>query len=187
MSEPVLRRRKYFQGRSIRGGKDVAWLAPDGREMTDEAWNADFVRSVGMELSGEGIEEVDEHGDPIVGDTLLILLNAHSDKVPFTLPELEPDQQWQRVFDTIDGESTARTFRAGARYALQGRSVAVFKVIPPPRERRRGFIATHATKRSTAGSHERSDLPHPDQPTPAEPPIDAPHDVPEPVSAGAES
>ena len=35
LSQPVLRRRKYFQGRSIRGGdvKDVAWLAPDGREM----------------------------------------------------------------------------------------------------------------------------------------------------------
>ena len=42
-----LRRRKYFQGRNIRGGdvKDVAWLAPDGREMDDAAWNAGFVRS----------------------------------------------------------------------------------------------------------------------------------------------
>src|SRR6185369_837523 len=60
LSEPALRRRKYFQGRSIRGGKDVAWLAADGREMTDEAWNADFVRSIGMLLSGNAIEEVDE-------------------------------------------------------------------------------------------------------------------------------
>ena len=32
VSQPVLRRRRYFQGRSIRGGEvqDVAWLAPDG-------------------------------------------------------------------------------------------------------------------------------------------------------------
>ena len=58
LSQPALRRRKYFQGRSIRGGgvKDVAWLAPDGREMNDEAWNADFVRSLGMLLSGNAIE-----------------------------------------------------------------------------------------------------------------------------------
>ena len=117
-----LRRRKYFQGRSIRGGvKDVAWLAPDGREMTDEAWNADFVRSLGMLLSGNAIEEVDERGEPITGDTLLVLLNAHTDKVPFTLPPLDADQQWQRVVDTFDPQ-TARTRRSEPepRYPLQG-------------------------------------------------------------------
>jgi glycogen operon protein len=141
LSEPALRRRKYFQGRSIRGGKDVAWLAPDGREMTDQAWNADFVRSLGMLLSGVGIEEVDERGEPIVGDTLLILLNAHSDKVPFTLPDLEPDQHWQRVFDTVHATTSERNYRAGGRYPLQGRSVAVFKITPPIRERRRAFAA----------------------------------------------
>jgi glycogen operon protein len=141
LAEPALRRRKYFQGRSIRGGKDVAWLAPDGREMTDEAWNADFVRSLGMMLSGSAIEEVDERGEPIFGDTLLILLNAHHDKVPFTLADLEPDQQWQRVFDTVGATMPERTYRAGGRYPLQGRSVAVFKVTPPIRERRRAFAA----------------------------------------------
>ena len=79
LAQPVLRRRKFFQGRSIRGGvKDVAWFAPDGREMTDEAWNADFVRSLGMLLSGDAIDEVDERGEPIIGDTLLVLLNAHT-------------------------------------------------------------------------------------------------------------
>src|SRR5207248_3331239 len=68
LSQPVFRRRKYFQGRSIRGGevKDVAWLAPDGREMTDEAWNADFVRSIGMLLNGSAIEEVNERGEPVI-------------------------------------------------------------------------------------------------------------------------
>src|SRR5581483_6184269 len=130
----VLRRRKYFQGRSIRGGKDVAWFAPDGREMTDEAWSADFVRSLGMLLSGTGIEEVDERGEPIIGNTLLVLLNAYHGRVAFTLPELDPDHQWQRLFDTIDAQASERPFRAGARYPLQGRSVAVFKVTPPVRE-----------------------------------------------------
>ena len=100
LSQPALRRRKYFQGRDIRGGKDVAWLAPDGQEMTDAAWTADFARSLGMLLSGTAIEEVDERGEPITGDSLLILLNAHSDAVPFLLPTLEPNQEWQRIFDT---------------------------------------------------------------------------------------
>jgi len=139
LTQPTLRRRRYFQGRDIRGGevKDVAWLAPDGREMNDEAWNADFVRSLGMLLNGSAIEEVNERGEPIVGDTLLVLLNAHNDKVPFTLPPLDDNHQWRRVVDTFEPQTPDRSFRAGGRYPLQGRSVAVFKVTPPVRDRRR--------------------------------------------------
>ncbi|HXH06259.1 MAG TPA: glycogen debranching protein GlgX, partial [Vicinamibacterales bacterium] len=46
-SQPVLRRRRFFQGRAIRGVKDIVWLDPSGREMTDEAWNAPDARSLG--------------------------------------------------------------------------------------------------------------------------------------------
>ncbi len=138
LAHPVLRRRKYFQGRSIRGVKDVVWLSPDGREMTDEAWNADFVRSLGVMLAGNAIAETDEHGQPLVDDTLLVLLNAHDDKVPFTLPALADDRhQWLRVLDTFDGQSHERPFKGAARYPLQGRSVALFRMTPPIRERRR--------------------------------------------------
>ena len=143
LSQPALTRRKYFQGRSIRGGdvKDVAWLTPDGREMDDEGWNADFVRSIGMMLAGDAIEEVDERGEYIIGDTLLMLLNAHDDSVPFTLPALEPDRRWLRIFDTNEPRLEGRDFAAGASYPLHGRSVAVLKVHPPLRERRRSRAA----------------------------------------------
>lgn len=62
--QPVLTRRTYFQGRSIRGAsvKDIYWLDPSGREMTDEAWNAPFVRSLGVLMVGDAIDEVDERG-----------------------------------------------------------------------------------------------------------------------------
>ena len=39
-----------------------------------------------MRLAGDLIGEVDERGEPIVGDTLLMLLNAHHEPIPFTLP-----------------------------------------------------------------------------------------------------
>ncbi len=138
-TQPVLRRRRYFQGRRIRGGdvKDVAWLAPDGQEMNDEAWNADFVRSLGMLLNGAAIEEVDERGQPIIGDTLLVLFNAHSDNVPFTLPPVDANQQWRRVFDTAESASSERIYKPGGRYPLEGRSVALLRVVPPARDRRR--------------------------------------------------
>jgi len=136
-AQPTLRRRRYFQGRNIRGGKDVAWLAPEGREMDDAAWHARFARTLGMLLSGSAIEEVNERGDPITGDTLLVLLNGHTDMMPFTLPSLEPDQQWQRIVDTFDPHGIERTYKAGGRYPLQGRSVVVFKILAPLAERRR--------------------------------------------------
>ena len=146
VSQPVLRRRRYFQGRSIRGGEvqDVAWLAPDGAEMADDAWNADFVRSLGMLLPGNAIEEVDEKGEQITGDTLLILMNAHTDTVPFTLPPLEADQQWQRLVDTVDEQTAELLFRPGVSYPLEGRSMAVFRLVPPLRERRRSAARPHA-------------------------------------------
>jgi glycogen operon protein len=147
-TQPVLRRRKYFQGRSIRGGKDVAWLTPDGVEMDDAAWNAEFVRSIGMLLNGQAIEEQSEIGEPVVGDTLLVLLNAHSDKVPFTLPPRDGDQQWQRIVDTRDPASSERAFKPGSRYPLGGRSVTVFKVTPPVRDRRRAQPAAAAVERA---------------------------------------
>ncbi|OLE78864.1 MAG: glycogen debranching enzyme GlgX [Acidobacteria bacterium 13_1_20CM_2_65_9] len=152
LMQPTLRRRRYFQGRDIRGGavKDVAWLAPDGREMNDEAWNADFVRSLGMLLNGSAIEEVNERGEPIIGDSLLVLLNAHNDKVPFTLPPLDDNHQWRRVVDTFEPHTADRSFRAGGRYPLQGRSVAVFKVTPPVRDRRRQAGAEQAAEAERA-------------------------------------
>jgi isoamylase len=154
LSQPALRRRKYFQGRSIRGGevKDVAWLAPDGHEMTDETWNADSVRSLGMLLNGNAIEEVDERGEPIIGDTLLLLLNGHSDSVPFTLPPLDDKHQWRRILDTFEPAVGDRAYRPGGRYPLQGRSVAVFRVMPPLRDRRRTPDPEHTAVPATAPS-----------------------------------
>jgi isoamylase len=137
LTQPTLRRRRYFQDRSIRGVRDVAWFTPGGREMTDEAWNADFVRSLGMLLSGSAIEEVDERGEPVIGDTLLVLLNGHHDRIPFVLPPLVANQLWFRVFDTFDPSLPNKSFRPGMRYQLQGRSVAVLKIGAPIRERRR--------------------------------------------------
>ena len=92
-----------------------------------------------MLLSGTSIEETGDRGEMIVGNTLLVLLNAHNDQVPFTLPDIEPDQRWHRVCDTISTHLPVESYLPGVTYPLEGRSVAIFKVIPPVRERRRMF------------------------------------------------
>jgi glycogen operon protein len=128
--QPVLKRRNFFQGRKIRGAdvKDVTWFEPAGKEMNDEAWNAGFVRCLGVLWAGDVIEEVDEKGEKIVGDTLLILLNAHHEPIPFQLPAAGSQSQWELLLDTADVAAEDRFLPCGQKYNLRERSLAVLRL-----------------------------------------------------------
>jgi isoamylase len=127
---PVLRRRKFFQGRRIRGAEvlDIAWLDPSGREVTDEIWNSPDVRTLAVRLDGDAIDEVDERGERIVGDTLLLMLNAGAKPTAFALPSTAAEERWETLLDTADPWVRPRRLRAGDRYELQARSMAVLKL-----------------------------------------------------------
>ena len=132
---PVFRRRRFFQGRRIRGTevKDLSWLRPDGKEMTDDDWAQGYVRCLGVRLAGHAIEEKDPKGRPLLDDTFLILLNAHHEPRPFTLPAHKRGVLWQPVLDTAlsrpDGKLVT-LLRGGARYDLEARSLAVLRLRP---------------------------------------------------------
>jgi glycogen operon protein len=132
-SQPVLRRRRFFLGRSIRGAavKDVAWLDTDAREMTDAAWAAPQARRLGVLLAGDAIDEVDERGRQIRGDSLLILLNADGNPVDFALPGAPDRGVWRLVFDTAVAEGAIQDTPASGSYTLGGRATAVFRSIAP--------------------------------------------------------
>src|SRR5205807_1277402 len=102
--QPVLQRRSFFQGRGLRGSdiRDVSFFEPSGEEMTDEAWSAGFVRCLGVRWAGNLIGELDERGEVITGDTLFILMNAHHETIPFTLPPHEADAYWDLLLQTAD-------------------------------------------------------------------------------------
>ena len=69
-----------------------------------------------------------ERGEPITGDTLLVLLNGHHDKVPFTLPrDSTPSSSGSASSTRSIRTAPTRMYKAGARYPLQGRSVAVLQ------------------------------------------------------------
>ena len=76
------------------------WLRADGQEMTDEDWEASWVRCIGVLLAEEVPDEVDEKGDLIKSDTLLVLLNSYHESVPFTLPASMGDANWEVIVDT---------------------------------------------------------------------------------------
>jgi glycogen operon protein len=129
--QPVLQRRKFFHGRAIRGDgiKDVSFFAPSGKDMTDEEWNAPFVNCLGMRLAGDLMNEVDERGEPIVGDTLLLLLNHHWEEVPFVLPPTSDGQVWETMIDTRDDHAPQRVCRGGEAFPLFGRSLALLRTV----------------------------------------------------------
>jgi glycogen operon protein len=102
-AHPSLRRSKFFKGRRIRGSetRDIMWLRHDGQEMTDPDWRNPGTKSLGMFLDGAGIDDVDEEGERLVDDDLVLLFNASDTGFPFTLPALgDPTSQWELLLDT---------------------------------------------------------------------------------------
>ncbi|HEX9445796.1 MAG TPA: glycogen debranching protein GlgX, partial [Candidatus Binatia bacterium] len=148
--QPVLRRRHFFQGRKIRGSevKDLTWFRLDGKEMTEDDWNNSEMRCFGLRMAGDAIEELDQRGNHIIGDSLLILLNAHHEPLPFVLPSHRPRLRWELLLDTREplGKAGDCVMRAGEVFELEGRSLALFRVYgdgangaePPARPRSRG-------------------------------------------------
>ena len=124
-AQPVLRRRSFFRGRSLRGSevKDISFFDPSGQEMTDESWSAGFVKCLGVRWAGDLIDELDEKGEPVIGDTLLILLNAHHETITFTLPPHGAAACWELLFQTADV----------AQQELQLGASAAERVLPPAR------------------------------------------------------
>ena len=126
---PIFRRRRFFQGRPIKGAnvKDVLWLNPGGIEMSEDDWRDPSVHCLGMFLSGQGLDETDERGRKLSDENFLVLLNAYHEDVQFALPAFHPTARWIAWMDTSreSGLRAADTHAAGTPYPLQARSIVV--------------------------------------------------------------
>ncbi|NLL12658.1 MAG: glycogen debranching protein GlgX [Fibrobacter sp.] len=130
---PILQRRRFFNGRDTRqtGIKDLTWFHPDGHEMTEADWNNSQIRFLGLRLAGDAIEEMDEHGEPITDDTILILLNGHYEPINFVLPECPAFERWRLIMDTRESKipQVPIHFDPKSIFKMESRSVALF-VLP---------------------------------------------------------
>jgi glycogen operon protein len=126
--QPVFHRRRFFHGRALKGveAREIAWLDPTGKEMSDEAWHAPFVRCLGVQLFGQSID-VDAHGETIRGDTMLVLFNAdHTHDISFVLPPSGSTNPWELVFDTARLDVEWKPESDG-KYPLEACSLALFR------------------------------------------------------------
>jgi glycogen operon protein len=127
--------------------KDIVWLTPDGREMSDEEWHRSEERRLGLYLRGDATNEDDDRGRPVVDDDFILLLNSHHEPTPFLLPPLEQHDAWRVVLDTARANGDA-FFQGAERFPLEARSLALLtrvKVGTPARKIAEGFrLATSA-------------------------------------------
>jgi glycogen operon protein len=114
-ANPVFRRRRFFSGNPVAPGaseKDVAWIRPDGEEMSGETWRDRGNRVLGMLIPGKASDEIDERGRPCRGETLLLLLNGGHRSRSFRLPPVGEPGVWRELVNTA--HPVARRRREGA-------------------------------------------------------------------------
>jgi len=128
----ALRRRLFFKGLPENPGsiKDVTWLKPDGSEFQSGDWANGDLRTIGMRLAGDAIQEIDEQGNPLTPSSVLLLFHAGEEDIEFMLPAVERGEEldsWTALLstDTPDGHIDL-TAKAHTSIAIPGRTVMMF-------------------------------------------------------------
>ncbi|ROR74302.1 glycogen debranching protein GlgX [Bogoriella caseilytica] len=130
-NQPVLRRRRFFKGSPEHGGEseqgEIEWFTPAGSHMDDEDWQTWYARSIMYFLNGQAIPEPDARGEQVLGDSLLVLVNADAEDNDFTLPGCEYAPSWHVAVDTAElaAQPEERTVQAGETITVTSRSVLV--------------------------------------------------------------
>jgi glycogen operon protein len=139
-AHPVFRRRRWFQGRQIRGIEDLAWIRPDGAEMTDDDWDTGYARAVAVFVNGKSIPTPDAYGTKIVDDSFLVIFNAGYEPLTWTVPGPEWGRRWAVDLDTANpkvGVSKRVATKANDEIYVLERSMLVLRSTQPPARRRR--------------------------------------------------
>ncbi|MBL8937469.1 MAG: glycogen debranching protein GlgX [Archangium sp.] len=127
--QPVLQRRNFFLGQTLDDSHfhDLVWFNADGTEMQQQDWKSPR-QYMAWFLGGDAIGMRDPAGKKVIGDSLLIYLNASANELPVTLPGIEWGARWRVCLDTalaLDGQSYA----CDGRFVVQSRSVVVLELI----------------------------------------------------------
>ncbi len=128
---PALRQRHFLEGRpTVPGGpKDLAWIHPSGREMTESDWRDPGLHQFGMFLSGEPLRFPGPRGEMLQDASFLVWFNAHPEPGTVALP----DQAWVKagevVLSTDEDHVPGERVDAGETVTIAPRSVLVLRQI----------------------------------------------------------
>jgi isoamylase len=140
-THPNFHRRKFYQDRQIspaKAGKqhvngleikDICWYRPDGEEMTEDEWNAGWIRCLGMLLSGRTLNDLDRYGEPVHDDTFLVCLNPHHEHILFHLPPCSVGHSWELMIDTREFITEVNEIEQGTPYDILEHSAVLFREV----------------------------------------------------------
>ncbi len=126
----VFRRNQFLTGQPVgdRQLKDVAWIEPGGREMTNADWSVPNAPILGAQMYAPNGERE---------EMFLMLFNSQDADRAFTLPKAPLTGRWRLVFDTARVSGDSKTMANGKvpgggesapqPYPLQGRSLVVLR------------------------------------------------------------
>jgi glycogen operon protein len=128
---PVFNRRRWFKGQPIKGVgiEDIAWFMADGNEMTEENWNQDFAKSLGVFLNGKALRTVDAKGNHIVDETFYVIFNAHFEAFEFKMPSKRFGKNWIKILDTAEDmiEEESHLIKHESMIKVEGHSIVLLK------------------------------------------------------------
>jgi glycogen operon protein len=129
---PALRQRHWFEGRpAITGGpKDLAWIHPEGREMTGDDWHDDGLRVIGMFVSGDPLRSPGPRGEQQRDSSFLFWLNGSDADCEVRLPENAWVQAGSVVLSTDDKVAAGTSVSAGEAFVLRAQSLVVLQEDP---------------------------------------------------------
>ena len=147
-NHPVFRRRRFFAGGPLgddhSAERDIAWMVPSGKLMTQEDWNFQFGKSLMVYLNGDAIPAPDSRGNKIVDDSFLLIFNAHYEAIEYTLPDARFGKNWKLIVDTMEETGyplDEQIVHAGGTISVPSRSTMVFKQAEPPEPNTRSAAA----------------------------------------------
>ena len=95
--------------------------------MSQEEWETSFIRCMGMLLNGELMHEMDEYGNLLKSDILLILVNSYWEPINFTLPHEGLGLEWKVLVDTDRTDLNGKKKIVESVYEIQSRSMVLLK------------------------------------------------------------
>jgi len=96
-AHPVLRRDRYLADPGY-----AVWYTPKGRPMTVSHWQSPGRKAVAVFVDGTVAPDLDTHGQPMLDDDVLILVNGSPRPVTFTIPEVGKRCSWRTEVDSFD-------------------------------------------------------------------------------------
>jgi glycogen operon protein len=121
-----LRRDTFLKGtRRSAAARDVTWMHPSGREMSDADWNDGSLRCLAVSMSSAG------HSSSRAGaeDDLLAVFNADDRAVEMPLPQASRGECWRVLVDTgqAAGEPEPSILRCKEILRIEARSTVLLE------------------------------------------------------------